>query len=126
MISYIPAFIIASLIAILHYLGIANKWYEIFIWYDVLLHILGGFWVGYTVCYLWLRNMRGNSNDLFWVALVGVLVVGLGWEVFEYIYNIADPYNSMPYLVDTSKDIVMDICGALLAWGYIAKNMRGK
>ncbi len=126
MISFIPSFFVASLIAILHFAGVKYEWYSTFIWYDVLLHVLGGFWVGYTVCYLWLRNMRANSNNLFWIALVGVLVIGIGWEIFEFIFNIADPYGAIPYMVDTVKDIIMDVCGALLAWGYIAKKIRGK
>lgn len=52
-----------------------------------------------------------------------VLLIGLGWEAFEYIYGIANPTGGN-YLTDTSSDVLADILGAvasikILAWKKI-------
>ena len=41
------------------------------------------------------------------------MIVGVGWEIFEYANHIANPIGS--YQLDTTFDLVSDFVGALVA-----------
>ncbi len=49
------------------------------------------------------------------------LVVGVAWEIFEYIFDIGGS-NFMSYQLDTVKDLFDDMIGGAIA-GYIAKKL---
>ena len=50
-------------------------------------------------------------------AILGTIVVGLGWEVFEYSAGIT--FNTVGnHALDTVKDLVMDILGGYAAYLY--------
>lgn len=129
MISFIPAFVVALLVAILHRYGASSGLYTATYYYDLLMHFLGGFFIGYSAIWLFLRAnvidtktyglTRWNMFKLGLLALAVIGLVGIGWEIFEYIHGLTDHSPGETYWSDTLVDIVMDISGALFAWMWV-------
>ena len=96
----------------------ANKfyWYSS-IWYlDMIMHFLGGFWLG--LAFLWFLLKENLSFALILKIILGVLFVGILWEIFELLFNnivAQNPFN----ILDTSSDLFFDISGGLCAILYI-------
>lgn len=112
-------FTLSVLILVLHLLASEFFWYWKFWWFDILMHLLGGFVIG--LCVLWVihkMTWRGSTLAMFVGVVTATLVIGIGWEVFEYIYGIAGKDN---YQVDTVTDLIMDAIGAVLACKYVYK-----
>lgn len=102
---------------------IANKFYWYYsVWYlDMIMHFLGGFWLGLVSLYFFSSKILPSySFLLFLKILLFVLLVGLGWEVFELLFNnivAQNPFN----ILDTSSDLFFDLSGGLCAILYIWK-----
>jgi len=102
---------------------LANKFYWYYsVWYfDVIMHFLGGFWLGLVALYLWgVRDIRLIFKMLFFVFFLG-----LGWEVFEYLFNNYIAGNSFNVL-DTASDIFFDLLGGLCAILYLLVPLKNK
>ena len=99
---------------------LANKFYWYYsIWYfDMIMHFLGGFWVGLLALYF-LISPRLSTGTVLKILLV-ILGVGLGWEIFEILVDKAlaeNPFN----LPDTVSDIFFDLAGGMVAIVYYFK-----
>ena len=106
---------IGILIAVLQYFATQYFWYWEYWWFDIIMHFLGGFFIALFVYWL-LRNEWKNLITRvyeFWLVLVLVLIVGVAWEVFEFMF---DAYNARNYTLDTTLDMLMDGVGALAAY----------
>lgn len=96
---------------------LANKFYWYYsIWYfDIIMHFLGGFWVG--LVFIWLFYAESLSLRLVLKIILGVLLVGILWEVFEILVNnniAQNPFNTP----DTTSDLLFDLSGGLCAILY--------
>ena len=47
------------------------------------------------------------------LVFISVMIVGVGWEIFEYSNNLTDSYEKL-YSVDVASDLILDALGALL------------
>ena len=101
---------------------LANKfyWYSAIWYFDMMMHFLGGFWVG--LVYVYLFPPRDSLRNTIWKGLLFVLCIGIGWEVFEIIVNDIVAKNPFDYL-DTASDIFFDLSGGLCAILYTWKKM---
>ena len=79
--------------------------------------------------FLWIRYASSlfakvvPSNKGIMLGVLGfVLVVSVGWEIFEYVFDIADPIGGN-YVLDTTYDLIFDFCGAVVA-GLIGRTKR--
>ena len=99
-------------------------WYSA-IWYlDMFMHFLGGFWIGLLFFYLF--PLKENiSCKLCLKTLFFVLLIGVGWEVFELLINDVIAQNSFD-LLDTVSDLFFDLSGGLCAILYIWKKLQKK
>ena len=100
-------------IGVVHVAALRWSLYWHFIWLDLPMHFLGGAWVALiSVWFLGLRHYRVR----FFPILFAVLLVGIGWEIFEHLAGVPVEDN---FVLDTSLDLFMDlfggICGFLLA-----------
>ena len=80
------------------------------------MHFLGGFWLG--LAFLWFLLKENLSFALILKIILGVLFVGILWEIFELLFNnivAQNPFN----ILDTSSDLFFDISGGLCAILYI-------
>jgi hypothetical protein len=101
---------------------LANKfyWYSSIWYFDIIMHFLGGIWVGILALYF-LAPTRATFR-LILKTLGVVLLVGLGWEVFEALVDNAVSKNGFNIL-DTSSDIFFDVAGGIVAIFYYMKNI---
>ncbi|RJQ28803.1 hypothetical protein C4571_02820 [Candidatus Parcubacteria bacterium] len=119
--------LVFSLIAILgfNFAALKAEWYHAFWWLDVLMHMIGGAWVGLFFYYLFVERFnvidRNQKLALFVLGIGFVALVGIFWEFYEFLTDIfilkAYPYNREPgyILYDTHTDFVNDFIGGAIA-----------
>lgn len=116
------ALVVAVFVALMHGLATAFYLYSFYWWFDIPLHFLGGFCAALVSLYFYSnfhRRKAGfmSSIRVLSVAIVGVIVVGMMWELFEYFTDIT--FNTIgDYALDTVKDLGMDILGGYAAYVY--------
>ena len=118
---YIYAFLVLVATLVAHVLGINGLYWDIPP-YDIFMHILGGIGIGLFVL-AFLRSNFSRFADKKVVIVLGVLGVGIIWELFEMYFNIAGaPVGTKAYYIDTTKDLFDDMVGgAIVAWSFIRK-----
>lgn len=101
---------------------LANKfyWYFAIPYFDMIMHFLGGFWVGLSYFYFFPIKTIFTSDFLKLLAFV--LCIGLGWEVYEMLVNKAVAQNPLDYL-DIGSDIFFDLLGGAVATVYFYKRI---
>lgn len=106
--------IILYFIVFLDILAKIFYWYYTIWWFDILMHFLGGVFIFFLLSYLFY-----NKRKILFL-LVGVLVIGLFWEVFEFIFN-----NRIGGMVfewgDTLFDLVFDALGGITGFFLVKK-----
>lgn len=115
-VSGVALALLGLLIALFQFL--ANEYYLYWEWWwaDILMHFLGGAFIAGGV--LWLIRFEVPLGlrprvPVFLATLVLTLLVGVAWEVFEYVTDSASAIN---YTLDTSLDIAMDVVGMLVSY----------
>lgn len=104
----LPAIGLALLVSILNWLGNLENYYYTIVWYDWLMHFLGGATIATLI--LWRLELKPSH------LMLAVLIVGIGWEIFELAAQI-NSFSDLGYAWDTSHDLVMDVCGAgVVSW----------
>jgi hypothetical protein len=89
--------------------------FEIFPYFDIPAHFLGGFFVAlFLIDYLHaaLTAERRLTADLLIIAGVSLLI-GAGWEIFEYTFAFFGLGFKMDSLGNTIKDLIIDTLGAM-------------
>lgn len=105
-------------------LGLRYDWFHIYWWYDIPMHIAGGAWVAAAFIYFarqyeWIARI---APPTFIHTLGVVLLVGIGWEIFEYSVDVfifqKYTFSTVPafILIDSLHDLLNDLIGAALAF----------
>jgi len=110
----ISIFSIGVLILALHMRAIDLYWYWSFWWMDIMMHFLGGLLIG-LIALLVSAHYKIQIRRMFLATLGVVLIVGIGWEIFEYVSGIFILEDPFP---DTFYDLVMDTVGGIAAYLY--------
>lgn len=115
-------FLAVFLVGALHLIASAFYYYWTIIWFDNLMHFLGGFSIG--LLSLWIYFSIFKNSDLtrkqtIIKSLIFVIAIGIGWEIFEYINGITQSEES--YSLDTTQDLIADIIGAILAGDLVSR-----
>lgn len=100
----------------------ANKFYWYYsVWYfDIIMHFLGGLWLGLFFAYIFSgKSGPSPGSGFFFKVLLSTLVVGILWEFYEYYLN-AVSLESFD-LPDTLYDIFFDMLGAAASLFYLFK-----
>lgn len=106
----------------LHTTASAHAWYFHFWWFDILMHTLGGLILGLVGFWFFIRlGYAGSDRSLFLKVLLGVLVIAIGWEIFEFQYDI---YGKGNYVLDTTLDLIMAVIGMYLGGKIVLRSMR--
>lgn len=107
------------LVTVMHSLAYKFFLYWTTDWYDILMHFLGGLLIGLIVISfiqrLHLDEEIINKKLLFVSVILAVLVIGLGWELWEIFIGFT---NVLKDQVDTIIDLVMDTLGGFFAILY--------
>ena len=100
---------------------LAHKFHWYFsIWYlDMIMHFLGGFWLG-LVCVWFLGSKETFKLSIKMASkiLLFVLLIAVGWEVFQMLVNDFFAQRSFNF-IDTISDILFGLLGGLCAILYI-------
>ena len=92
------------------------NWYDQYPEFDSVLHFLGGFIVAWFV-----GHFLAHQSPRTYVTRIGlaVLVIGVLWEIAEYLAGVILPHDSIIYiyfhggaLPDTLLDLFLDMLGA--------------
>lgn len=88
------------------------------------MHFLGGFCT--TLVLIWFFSFKKEILDLDFNLIskitLGVLFIGISWEIFEILFNNIIAQNSFNIL-DTTSDVFFDLAGGILAIVYYLKNI---
>jgi hypothetical protein len=84
------------------------------------MHFLGGAWAGLAL--IWFFRLEELSSKSILKIILGVLLIGVFWEIFEIIVNRITTENLFNVL-DTASDIFFDLAGGLLAIFYFLKRV---
>ena len=95
----------------------ANKfyWYSSIWYFDMIMHFLGGLWIGLASIYLF--KISDKSVNTIFRVMLSVLLVGIAWEIYEIAVNDVLAQNTFNYL-DTISDIFFDLGGGSTAILY--------
>lgn len=107
--------IVAILIGVGQEVAIAYSLYWSLWWYDIVMHFLGGLWIGLIALWFYkaFAGEEAESGKGYLVALVTVVVVGILWEVMEILAGLT--LTQANYEMDTVLDLIMDVAGAVFA-----------
>lgn len=105
-------------IFLMNYLALRFHWYFSIWYFDMLMHFLGGIWLGFISIYLF--NFDPNSKKSFFNIIAAVFIVGMGWEIFEIVVNAYTTENTFNIL-DTLSDLLFDTAGGVFALFYFLK-----
>lgn len=115
------AAIVISIVAVFIVNIIALKFYLYWTYpgLDKVMHVAGGILAGNMVLIgrhatmIKLHKEMPDGGYLF-VAVLGGLLIGILWEISEYMLGISRIGTG--FVLDTTTDLVMDVFGALLAY----------
>jgi hypothetical protein len=117
------SFLLLLLINFLHISAINNYLYWVYWWFDIMMHFLGGLWVGVTFLWAYILVFRGdgsNQKKFFWMSFGVILLTIISWEVFElFIQNNISDRN---FFADTSSDMLLGMVGGAVAYRYFIFN----
>ena len=122
--------VLIFLIAVLHISAIELFWYWRVWWIDIVMHFLGGLWI--ALASLWVtfysglvKNVRRTPGVFFIVTVVSAIVVGIGWEVFEFL---SGAFIGVGLSQDTFHDLFADLGGALTVFLFAVRtnNLDGE
>lgn len=105
-------------------ISIKFHWYTSVWWLDMLMHALGGLWTCFIL--LWFIPLKKDTKHYLVKIFLGILVVGIGWEVFEFLVNnkylAKEPFD----IVDTLSDIFFDSLGGISGLLYFSQRIKLK
>ncbi|MFM2381505.1 MAG: hypothetical protein RLZZ76_272 [Candidatus Parcubacteria bacterium] len=100
-----------SLLAVLHVIAIELYLYWHFFWFDIFMHFFGGTVVALGVHTLADLRIVKSSRLVTSVVVGAVFLVAVVWEVFELSAGV--PVES-DFILDTTTDLLVGLCGAYI------------
>lgn len=115
------------LVAALHVAALVFDFYWYFWWYDIMTHFLGGAFIGLLSAWVfffsgYVRLRVLTPRMLFLVALGGTLLVGAGWEMYEY--TLGHTLSPEGYWTDTVLDVLCDVAGGFAGYLFLLWKLR--
>jgi len=103
------------------FLGEVHNFYELFWWWDVLLHAgsaIGFGLIGAIILILLFRQGKVKASPIVVSVFVFTFAVAIGalWEIFEFVMDLLFGLNMQKSgLIDTMFDLIVDGIGGLFA-----------
>ena len=90
------------------------------------MHILGGMFLGFCAGALFFNRISHLTRlEVVVTILLFVLVVGIGWELFEYgVQTLIKGGSKLANLPDSIKDVLMDIIGGKIASLFVLRTIK--
>ncbi len=109
--------------AIVNLLAMKALWYSIFWYFDMPMHFIGGFVSSLLILYIFYNKISIYNKLPTFYIIIGIFVMGIGWEVFEYVFNniiAGQPWN----MLDTISDICFDLAGGNFALFLVSNGLK--
>ena len=124
--KYLYVSLVSAIIFLtMHYLGLRFHLYWKYDWYDIPMHIIGGFWL--SLFGLWASVRFGHIDSIvkykskaFFIALISAIIIGVFWEAFELVAGITST-GEQRYIRDFSSDVFFTMIGGASAYFYFIK-----
>ncbi len=124
----IAMLLLVCIVAAMHISALVFSLYWRYIWFDMPTHFLGGVFI--SLLLLWTCYFSGyvrytvtpSTRAIFLCMVIGTLLVGIGWEVFERAMGLT--WSAKGYWLDTSLDLLMDTLGGITGFIFCAKSAR--
>jgi len=112
---------IIALMLLLHTAANMFYWYVSISWYDMMMHTVGGMFLAVFTAALFARHILILSRfETFVILLLAVVIVGLGWEFFEYaVQYLIKGSARLADVPDSVSDIVCDMIGGLVGTYFV-------
>ncbi len=117
---------VVGIVAALHLTASIFDLYWRLWWLDIPAHLLGGIFAGLLAVWIlffsgYLPPRAPSWRALFSSAILGAIIIGAGWEVFERMLGlVASPFFG--YALDTAKDLLVDTLGGFAAALFLARH----
>lgn len=120
--KHFPVWIIPVLVLCLFFFNLFATYFHLYFfiwWLDIPVHIFGGLWVGLLSLVLYYHSDYVPHKEhsvllTIAIALSSALVIGLMWEIYEFVVDRAMEANEMQ-LGDALKDLCDDLLGGIIA-----------
>ena len=103
----------------LHVAGLTFRWYVVFDWWDIVVHLIGtaiiallGFLLVFALYYSGRIHVTPRMMGFF--AFIFAIAVGAIWEIAEFATDRAVGSKSQPSLDDTMFDLINDTIAAAI------------
>ena len=111
-------------ILLFHFIATFNYWYWTYLWLDIPMHFLGGFWTAMAFVYLIFNYqfpipsefLKQNFLSFLIITLSFVALIGVLWEFYEFLSDVF--LSSKEYAqifqqgaADTIGDLFFDLLG---------------
>lgn len=111
----------SAFLVLLNGLAYAYSWYWYYHQLDVPMHFLGGTTLGAFLVWF------GKDEARWWSVLGIALIVGVGWELFEFKFShflpVVVQLKTLPVwqkgLMDSFSDVLFGLLGALSAYAIL-------
>jgi hypothetical protein len=112
-----------TLISLLHHAALHYHWYFTHRWIDIVMHVLGGFWIAVSACYFAIIFMHDESvlydkKHLARIIFVAVFIVGTIWEFFEF-FSGNTFLHTANFWTDTISDMINNFIGGAFVYLYV-------
>lgn len=100
-------------------------WYSAIWWFDIPMHIMGGIFLGLSAGALFFKTLLPlSTRERFVTILLFVFIIGLGWEIFEYLVQSITKGPKLANFPDSVKDMLVDLLGGALAYIFVLKQLK--
>lgn len=115
--STILFLLLLAAFALTHQFAVMTSLYWYYWWFDIFMHLWGGFLLGFAVHVLMAPSYVPFKPTLK-VVLVALALAVSSWEVFERAIGL---FDTASYVVDTAEDVLFGFSGGLLAHFILQK-----
>lgn len=117
---YNSACILILLTFAINALAMRYGWYPQIHGFDKLLHTLGGATsVVLLAAFFTKRLFQKPTATIFWNIVLGALIIGVCWELFEYAVQFLIKGATLARPIDSLGDILFDVIGAMFGARFV-------
>lgn len=96
----------------------------------MLMHFSAGVCVGMATVLVWYfyhKTKDLSLSKMVSITLISILFIGVLWEIYELVIGVTSFSDGVVYVTDTTSDLLLDICGAIIGSVYakhLSRNMN--
>ena len=120
----VTSLLLIAVMLALHTAATMFYWYVSIPWYDMMMHTLGGIFLGVFTAAIFTRHIKEmNRFEIIVTILLMVLIIGLGWEYFEYaVQYFIKGSARLADVADSVSDICCDMIGGVVGALFVLKS----